>query len=539
MGILYCDGERFRRAFLAGADWLSENKGILNRLNVFPVPDGDTGTNMSLTLAMAVDELRGMVGAPLEEVLDAIARGTLIGARGCSGVILSQLLAGFAGLGSNRGRFTSKDIAAGLQLGSKGAYQAVTKPVEGTILTVIRESSERAARFARDNEDIAELLGITLAEACKSLKNSPTLLPILAQAGVVDAGGQGFVHMLEGIVRLLRGDTLKAPHQASESTGLGAVQARVPQTWDNPYCTEFLLQKNDAYIPDIRESFAGLGEELVVVGWGEMVRVHIHTDDPERALACAHSHGKPSNVKIDDTRKQHKHIVQAPLKAMTAEEEREGSIVATASGDGLKAICMSLGAESVVVGNESRNPSVLELIHAVERAYSDNVLLLANDSNAIPAAMRAAGMSCKQVRVIPSRNISQGFSALIAFRPDANLDDNVRNMEKALAEVKHGEVAQAARNAQFGDLVIKGNDVIGLFDGNVQVAVDSHTTAVLELLKIMVEEENEIISIFYGDEIQRTEAEQVLGEVESAFPDRDPELHYGGQSYCSYILSVE
>jgi DAK2 domain fusion protein YloV len=541
VAILYCDGERFRRAFLAGASWLSENKEILNRLNVFPVPDGDTGTNMSLTLLSAVDELKGMEGASLGQVLEAVALGTLMRARGCSGVIFSQLLKGFAKIGGGKTRLSSRDIAAGLQLGSELAYRAVMEPVEGTILTVIRESSEEAARAAKDNEDIAELLEITSSRARRSLENSPNLLPILAQAGVVDSGGQGFVYMLEGILRLLRGEALSTIEQAFAPPPLGTAQSRVSQAWDNPYCTEFLLLGTDADVSNIRESFADLGSDLTVIGWNELVRVHIHTSDPEKVLARAHSYGKPipSSVKIDDTRKQHSHIVQVPLKAQEVEEKREISIVATAPGDGMKAICMSLGAEYVVMSEQTRNPSVSELISAIYDVYSDEVLLLPNDSNIIPAATQAASMSRKQVRIIPSKNISQGLSALIAFRLDGSIDDNVSKMEAALKEVKHGEVAGAVRNARYGDLVIRENDIIGIFDGSVRVSESNYREAVLELLRMMVKEGDEVITIFYGAEISKLEAEEVFREVESAFPGKEAELHYGGQAYCSYILSVE
>ena len=540
MGILYCDGERFRKAFLAGASWLFRNKEILNQLNVFPVPDGDTGTNMSLTLLSAVDELKGMAGVSLGEMLEAAARGTLMGARGCSGVIFSQLLAGFAEVGYNKTKFTSRDIAVGLQLGAKRAYSAVTAPVEGTILTVIRESSEEAVQHVKNNnKDIVGLLETTLKRAKISLKNSPNLLPILAQAGVVDSGGQGFVYMLEGILRLVRGDALSDLDKSSASPPLGTAQARVSESWDNPYCTEFLLIESNADIASIKETLAILGEELVVVSWNELVRVHIHTRDPERVLASAHLYGKPSNVKIDDTRKQHRHIVSVPFKTEESKAEPGISIVTTAPGDGMKAICMSLGAEFVVVGDQTRNPSVSELIRAIDDAYSDRVLLLPNDGNIIPAATQAASMNRKQVKIVSSKNISQGLAALVAFRSDISMDDNISNMDMLLEEVKHGEIARAAKNAQYGDIVIKENDIIGLFDGGVRVAEISHEKAVLKLLEIMVEEDNEIISIFYGTEIARDEAEKVLEEVESAFSEEEVELHYGGQSYCSYILSVE
>jgi DAK2 domain fusion protein YloV len=540
MSILYCNGERFRKAFLAGASWLAENKETLNQLNVFPVPDGDTGTNMSLTLFSAVDQLGDMRGASLKEVLEAAARGTLMGARGCSGVIFSQLLAGFAEVDQGKPKFNARDIAVGLRLGAERAYGAVSKPVEGTILTVIRESSEEAIRFAEDNEDIVELLVATLKRARLSLKNTPNLLPILAQAGVVDSGGQGFVYMLEGILRLVRGDALITSYKAAEALPLGVAQAKVSQQgWDDLYCTEFLLSVSETAIPSVRERIADLGSDLVVVGWGELVRVHIHTSDPERVLASVLSYGKPSNVKIDDTRKQHRHITHVPLKTQGIQEEQEVSIVTTAPGDGFKAICMSMGADFVVVGDESRNPSVSELIRAIEDVYSDKVILLPNDKNIIPAAAQAASMSGKQVNIIPSRNMSQGLSAIVAFRSDAGMDDNMNNMGMALEYAKHGEVARAVRNAQYGDLEVRENDIIGLFDGTMYLAEADYEKAILGLLKAMVGEDDEVITVFYGAEIGRSEAEGILGEVESAFPEMDVELHYGGQSYCSYILSVE
>lgn len=539
VALLYCDGERFRRAFLAGAGWLSENKETLNQLNVFPVPDGDTGTNMSLTLSSAANELEDMKGAALGEILEAAARGTLMGARGCSGVIFSQLLAGFAETSHDRKRLTSQDIAAGLQSGAKRAYGAVTKPVEGTILTVIRESADEAVRFAGDSSDIIEVLAASLNRARISLENTPNLLPVLAQAGVVDSGGQGFVYMLEGVLRLLRGDTLKLAHQPSTAAPAVAAQSLVSESWDNPYCTEFLLMASDVDIATIRQALNKMGDFLVVVGWNELIRVHIHTSDPDRVLASAYSYGKPSNVKIDDTRKQHRDILETPLRASQVEEKREISIVTTAPGDGMKAICMSLGADSVVMGDETRNPSVAEMIRAIDDVSSDKVLLLPNDGNILPAATQAASMSNKQVEIIPSRNISQGLSALVVFRSDASIIDNVSSMEMALEDVKHGVVARSVRNTRYGDLAIEKDDIIGLFDGSVRVAEDNHISAVIQLLAIMLDEDNEIISIFYGAEIDRTDAEELLEAVESAFPERDVELHYGGQTYCYYILSVE
>jgi DAK2 domain fusion protein YloV len=536
VGILYCDGDRFRKALVASASWLSENSEILNRLNVFPVPDGDTGTNMSLTLISAVDELKELENAPLDEVLEAAARGSLMGARGCSGVIISQLIAGFAEVGRNKTRFLPQDIINGFNLGSKKTYQAVTEPKEGTILTVIRESAEEAAQAIQGRLDMIKLLERVLDKAKSSLQNTPKLLPVLAQAGVVDAGGQGFVFILEGIIRLVKGEPLTI-HGKSESLEEGTAQKMVSESWDTPYCTEFILIPKSADISKIREDFAHLGNDLVVVGWGDMVRVHVHTSDPEKVLAYAHLYGKPNNVKIDDMKKQHRHITQGPI-LLDQNQQQDVSMIAIAPGNGIAAVFKSLGVESVLM-SDHKNPSVSEMIREIDSAYSDKVLLLPNDGNVIPAAIQAANMSHKDIKIIPSRNISQGMSAVLSFRSDIDIEENAINMENSLQQAKNGEIARAVRNAQYGNVVIKENDAIGRFDGKIHVAVDDIDTAVLELLKIMVEPDNEVITFFYGADISRSEAEKVIEKAESLFPEMELELHYGGQTHCFYILSVE
>lgn len=536
MGILYCDGERFRKALLAGASWLSENSEVLNRLNVFPVPDGDTGTNMSLTIISAVDELKDMEDADLEEVLEASARGALMGARGCSGVILSQLIAGFAEIGKGKTRLLPPDIVEAFQLGVKRAYQAVTEPVEGTMLTVIRESAEEISKNISEKSDMIRLLERVLDRARLSLENTPNLLPVLAQAGVVDAGGQGFVFILEGILRLVNGEPLSV-NTNPEMKPVGSAQKLVSESWDKPYCTEFVLIPKNVDITNIRDNFSRLGDDLIVVGWGDMIRVHIHTDDPEKVLAHAHIYGKPTNVKIDDMKKQHRHITQGPL-LLSQETQQEISIIAVAPGDGISAVFKSLGVESVVM-SDKRNPSVSELIQAIDTAYSDKVLLLPNDGNIIPAAIQAENMSHKSVKIVPTKNVSQGLSAVLSFRTDLNLEDNLKNMEKSLKRAKHGEVAKAIRDAKYDNVIVQENDSIGRYNGKIHLSVKDTTKAVIDLLRIMVEQENEVITIFYGANVSRKDAETLLKKVESEFPDQEIELHYGGQPNCFYILSVE
>ncbi len=461
VGILYCDGDRFRKALVAGASWLSENSEILNRLNVFPVPDGDTGSNMSLTIIAAVDELKDMEGASLEDVLEASARGALMGARGCSGVILSQIIAGFAEVGRGKTKFYVNDIVNGLQQGTKRAYKSVTEPKEGTILTVIREASEEAERLLDSNGDIITLLEMVLNKAKASLENTPKLLPILAQAGVVDAGGQGFVYILEGILKLLRGESLNLAQKESLPE---AAQSKILQSWDNPYCTEFILSVKDTDISIVTNDFEQLGSDLVVVGWKNLLRVHIHTDDPEKVLSHAHYYGKPSNVKIDDMRKQHTHILQSPVVADQTDETHEVSIVAVVSGDGIGAIFKSLGTDLIIM-SDKQNPSVSENATGYKFNLFYDGYFLPNDNNVIPAAIQAANMSNKKVVIVQSENISQGLSAVVCFRPDAGIDENVTKMAETIKGVKHGEIARAIRSMQYDNLLINEGDFIGRVNG--------------------------------------------------------------------------
>lgn len=535
VGILYCDGDRFKKALVAGASWLSENSETLNRLNVFPVPDGDTGSNMSLTLISAVDELKSLEGASLEDVLEASARGALMGARGCSGVILSQIIAGFAEVGRGKARFYANDIINGLQEGKKRAYKAVTEPKEGTILTVIREALEEALQFSNSIGDITTLLEIILKKAKESLENTPKLLPILAQAGVVDAGGQGFVYILEGILKLLHGEPLNLSQKGSLPE---AAQSKVSQSWDNPYCTEFILSIKDTDISIVRNDFEQLGNDLVVVGWKNLLRVHIHTDDPEKVLAHAHFYGKPSNVKIDDMRKQHTHILQSPVIADQTDEIHEVSIIAVVPGDGIGAIFKSLGTELVIM-SDKKNPSVAEVLQAIDLAYSNEVIFLPNDNNIIPAVIQAANMSNKSVAIVQSENISQGLSAVVCFQPDDSIDKNVEKMSATIKNVKHGEIAKAIRSAQYDNLSVNEGDFIGRVNGKLVTAEKTLDKAVLELIKLAVEPKNEVISIFYGADIKRSEAEEIIEKVGSSFPEQEIELHYGGQTHCSYIISIE
>lgn len=535
LGILYCDGKRFRKALLSAASWLSQNSAELDQLNVFPVPDGDTGANMSLTLISAVNALEKDEDAPLHEVLAAVAHGSLIGARGCSGVILSQLLLGFEEVGRGKLKLDGRDIVKGLELGLKRAYNAIIEPREGTILTVIRESIQGLTSHPEDVIDIAQLLETIYNRAQSSLENTPKLLPVLAQAGVVDAGGKGFVRIIEGILRLIHGEPIEIINDRTKGTYKEPAQARVFESWDAPYCTEFILTVESPV--NMKDELSNLGKDLLVVEWENIIRVHIHTGDPERVLAIAHTYGKPLNVKIDDMRRQHTHIIHSSLPESTI-EKKEVTIIAISPGDGLSAIFKSLGADYVILNNQI-SPSVQEILNYINLSPTDRVILLPNDANVIPSSVQAGQMSNKDVIVLPSKNVPQGISAMVAFQPTEDIDKNLQAMASAMKGVKHGEITRAIRDSKFENLQINKGDIIGRFNGAIHTATKNVHEATVELLGKMVDADSEIITMFYSSDIPRDEAEELCKVVSYTFKDQEVELHYGGQTNCLYILSVE
>ncbi|MFQ6043440.1 MAG: DAK2 domain-containing protein [Candidatus Poribacteria bacterium] len=538
MAILYCDGKRFKQAMISGADWLNRRKDQLNRLNVFPVPDGDTGTNMSLTLSSAIREVEKLQDFSLKAVVEASAWGALIGARGNSGIILAQIFAGFAeGIGSSP-RIYSQDIAESFLIATEKAYQAVINPVEGTMLTVIRETAEIASKLANKEKDIARLLEAMLERANISLQNTPQLLPILRQAGVVDAGGLGFVSLLEGMLKLIRGEELKGEFgiQNAEFEIKGIQIEDLPTyniqyDWTNRYCTEFILEGDGLSLVDIKKNLAQFGDSLFVVGDDKLLRVHIHTSDSQQLLHCVSSFGEISQIKVDDMKEEHETLFASPSQSI--------SILPVALGDGLREIFRSMGADDVIEGGQTMNPSMGEILQAIEQASSSAVILLPNNGNVIPAANQAAKLSRKEVVVIPSKSVPEGLSALLAFREDVSLEENVRCMKDALHQAKTGEVTRASRDAKYNDIQIKEGDILGIFDGGIQFAGKSLRDATIALLQNMVEMEDEIITIFYGKDISEGEVEDLESLVSQRFPDKELEIHYGGQPHYFYIISVE
>jgi len=532
MAILYCDGKRFKQAIITAADWVDSRKAHLNKLNVFPVPDGDTGTNMSLTLSSAVREVENLADLSLQAVAKAGAWGSLIGARGNSGIILAQIFAGFAESVGSKSKMYSQDIAESFQLASEKSYQAVINPVEGTMLTVIRETAETATQIAEEEKDLIKLLEAMLERANISLENTPQLLPILKQAGVVDAGGLGFVSLIEGMLRLIRGEERFLEGKSFETQ----VEVTLPDydiqyDWTNRYCTEFILEGNGLSSSKMKENLKLFGDSLLVVGDDKLLRVHIHTPDSPRVIHHASDFGEVSQIKVNDMKQEHEDMFSSSTKSV--------SIVSVALGDGLKDIFISMGANAVIEGGQTMNPSMGEIFQAVEQVNSASVILLPNNSNVILAANQAAEQSQKEVAVIPSRSIPEGLSALLAFREDASFQENVKFMEDVLPQTKTGEVTRASRDAEYKDIQIKEGDILGIFDKEIQFTGKSPSDTTNALLQHMVETEDEIITIFYGEEIEAEEAEKLEDLVSQKFPDKEVEIHYGGQPHYFYIISVE
>ena len=517
--------------FTAAVVCLENSASELNSLNVFPVPDGDTGTNMLLTMRSALAEASRCSDGSASDVARAVAHGALMGARGNSGVILSQILHGLASKLDGKDRLAGGDLVTGLTEGSSLAYRAVSNPVEGTILTVIRESSD-AARAASVSNDIQDILDATVTAARDSVSRTPSLLPVLKEAGVVDAGGLGLYIILEGFLRYLRGEMnerydvsryvpVDMPTMASEEPLYG-------------YCTEFMIEGQGLKLEDIRARLEKIGESVIVVGDENAVRVHFHCPDPGPAITYAASLGRLHQVKIDDMDEQHEEFVAAKRAPAV-----DIAIVGVVSGEGLTEVFHSLGAIAVVPGGQTMNPSIEELLHAVEVAPSDKVILLPNNANIVLGAEQVRGLSAKRVEIVPTETIPQGVSALLAFSQDADMESNVEAMEAARLGVRTVEVTTAVRPASIGDFSMKKGQAVGFLDGELVAVGDSVRDLVAEMLGGMDLGESEIVTIYYGADTEAGEAEGVAEMLRRKHPNLEVEVIPGGEPHYHYIVSVE
>ena len=547
-------GSILRNMLLYAGAILTKEKDKVNSLNVFPVPDGDTGTNMSLTLNAALREVDKVESNQINSITAALARGSLMGARGNSGVILSQFFRGFAeGLAHVTDGATGHDLAMALHKSSQTTYRAVMKPVEGTMLTVGRDAAQAAEAAAEEGASPAAVLKAAYEAAAKAVQDSPKFLPVLKEAGVVDAGGQGLLCIFEGFLKGLDGqpadyvsDSLPA---AAEPLARQEGITRIDGVLVNKYCTEFLVLGQNLDPDHVRRTLESKGESMLVVGDERVVKVHIHTDHPGEVLDFCASRGDLSDIKIDNMQLQNEHytethnheffgnVVEFPNQ--NNGERKNIGVVAVAPGKGLADIFMSLGVDYVVLGGQTMNPSTEDLLKAVESVNADAVIILPNNKNVIFSANQVRELSEKPVGVVTTRSVPQGITAMMYFEPEASLEENLEAMEEHQREVKTGEITYAVRATVAGDLRIDEKDIIGLTDGKIAVVGQSISDVAHRLIETMVDEDSSVISLYYGEDQAADEAATLRQELSEKYTHCEVEVHSGGQPLYYYIISVE
>jgi len=538
------DGQDLREMFAAATTWLEKSASDIDALNVFPVPDGDTGTNMLLTMRSSIEEAYRAPDRSASAVTQAMAKGALMGARGNSGVLLAQIWRGLAQDLAEKDSFTGSDLADALQQASEMAYKGLSNPVEGTILTVIREASSSAqACAAGGSVDLLSVMEATVSAAGESVANTPTLLPVLRECGVVDAGGQGLYTILEGALRYLRGEAeqmqFRKPQMIDSSIPLvvRTPQMQAAEEVAYGYCTEFLLKGEKKFNPDkLRLRLEKKGQSLIVAGDEFTIRVHIHTLDPGDVLRYATSLGTMHQVSVRNMDEQHQDFLEMQKERMPAIDM---AIVAVVSGDGLADILGSLGVAAIVPGGQTMNPSTKDLLQAVESVASDKVIILPNNKNIVLTAEQVQSLTEKSVKVVPTKTIPQGIAALLAFDYEADFETNAQVMDKAKSAVKSIEITRAIRSTQLDGLKIKRKQAIGFLDGAL-VAVDDDAAEVLkEALARLDLGEAEVVTIYYGADIESAEAEQVSASIREQHPQLQVEVVRGGQPHYHYIVSIE
>ncbi len=551
------NGAAFRRMLVCAANSLEANKHTVDDMNVFPVPDGDTGTNMSHTFTSAIKEVINTESSKVGEIADALSRGALRGARGNSGVILSQLLRGMAkGLKGDEEMDTIA-LAMAVSNGVEMAYKAVMKPKEGTILTVAKAISDAALSLSVEETEVEDLLAHSLAAGEAMLAKTPDMLPVLKEAGVVDAGGQGLVFIYRGLLEGLTGDSAEvAPVLAlSQSEGAEAAEEHRGPAQANfatesilyTYCTEFIAEKvqdAESHEDELRTFLSGIGDSLVVVADGDLLKDHVHTNDPGLVIRKATSLGELTSVKIENMRLQHQNILeiagQDAVKKAPAGPHKDVGFIAVSTGDGLKQVFEDLGVDVVISGGQTMNPSTEDILEAAESINADVIYVFPNNKNIILAAQQAALMTeDRKLIVVPTKSVPQGISALINFMPTEDPEDAAAEMTEAIGAVKDGQLTYAVRDTVMGKFKIKENDILGLMNGDIkEVGKDLKKTA-CRLLDDLLKDGGDYLSIYYGEAVAEDAAEELAAYVEKKHPGVSVETVYGGQALYYYLISVE
>ena len=552
--------KELKKAFLAGANQLNAKKDLINELNVFPVPDGDTGTNMTMTILSAAREVNSVEGDKLKDILKAMSGGALRGARGNSGVILSQLIRGFTKELAEGGDIDSLTLAKAFQRAVETAYKAVMKPKEGTILTVAKGMADKIMELSLTEEEILPLMEKVYAHGEEVLEHTPELLPVLKEAGVVDSGGAGLMAVMEGALRSLRGEKIVLDLELKES---GAVSALVGERKNRGeistadirfgYCTEFMVNGDHAFTDDevdaLRSYLNGIGDSIVCFSDEEMIKVHVHTNHPGEAFEKGLSMGYLSKMKVDNMRLEHHELLIEDASRIAAMEkldeeqvkpaERKAfGFVAVCSGEGLENIFRDLGVDQVVSGGQSMNPSTEDLVKAVEKINAEHIYILPNNKNIILAAEQVSSILEDQpITVLRSTTIPQGISALIAFQEEASPEENTENMTESLKAVSSGEITYAVRDTTIDGREIHSGDILFLGDNGLLSVGKDILSAVKEALPKMGE--GEILSLYYGEDVKAEDAEALVSEIQKDYPDLEIELQNGGQAVYYYLVSLE
>ena len=557
MEITSINAEKLAKMFLAGAKNLDAKKDWINELNVFPVPDGDTGTNMSMTIMSAAKEVSSLSNPGMKDLAKAISSGSLRGARGNSGVILSQLFRGFCKVIGEYQEIDVNILSDAFQKAVETAYKAVMKPKEGTILTVAKGAADRALELSEETEDIVYFCEEVIKEAEYVLSQTPEMLPVLKQAGVVDSGGQGLVQVLKGAYDSLMGKEIDYEIEGAASGSGGVkISAQTEEEIKFGYCTEFIIVLNhplsDKDEQEYKAFLESIGDSIVVVADDEIVKTHVHTNDPGLAIQKALTHGSLSRIKIDNMREEHqeklikdaeKVAAQQKEEEQAAKEEgprKDSGFIAVSIGEGVNEIFRGLGVDYIIEGGQTMNPSTEDMLEAIDKVNADHIFILPNNTNIIMAANQAATLvEDKEIIVLPTKTIPQGITALVNFIPDYSVEENKDTMMAEIENVKTGQVTYAVRDTEIDGKTIKQNDYMGIGDKSILSVGQDLKATTLEMVDEMVDEDSAIVSIYYGEDVSEEAAEEIAAVIEEKYPDVEVEINNGGQPIYYYVISVE
>ncbi len=553
MEITSINAEVLSKMFLAGAKNLDAKKDWINELNVFPVPDGDTGTNMSMTIMSAAKEVSSLSNPSMAELAKAISSGSLRGARGNSGVILSQLFRGFCKVIKDYDELDVSIISDAFQKAVETAYKAVMKPKEGTILTVAKGAADKALELSEDTDDLITFGSEIIKHADYVLSQTPEMLPVLKQAGVVDSGGQGLMQVLKGCMDSLLGKEIDYTIEgASTASSVVKISAQTEAEIKFGYCTEFIIVLNrplsDKEELEYKSYLESIGDSIVVVADDEIVKTHVHTNDPGLAIQKALTHGSLSRIKIDNMREEHQEklikdaekIAAQEAEAKPEEPKKDMGFIAVSIGEGMNEIFKGLGVDYIIEGGQTMNPSTEDMLNAIDHVNADHIFILPNNKNIILAANQAASLvEDKDIIVIPTKTVPQGITALVNFIPDFSAEENKETMTAELANVKTGQVTYAVRDTEIDGKTIKQDDYMGIGDSGILSVGQDLKETTLEMLDEMIDEDSAIVSIYYGSDSSMENAEELSACIEEKYPDVEIEINDGGQPIYYYVISVE